>query len=203
MTIEGWSEKRLSEVAHVTSGGTPSKNTSEYWDNGTVPWIRTTEVQNSLITPDQAAIFISEAGLHNSSAKLFPKGTLLIAMIGQGKTRGQVGLLTFEASTNQNCAAIILEGTLLPEFYFYYFLSQYKNIRGLSNSAGQSNLSGALIKSLRVPVPPKKEQEKIAEVLSTWDKAITTTEKLLINSQQQKKALMQQLLTGKRRVKVL
>ena len=199
MVPSGWDVKNLSEIAIVTSGGTPSRTKPEYWEGGTVPWIRTTEVQNCILFPNDTQEYITENGLKNSSAKLVPAGTVLLAMIGQGKTRGQVALLKFEATTNQNCAAIIFYEDQEPEFHFNFLLSQYENIRGASNSAGQSNLSGALVKAIRVPVPPLNEQKKIAKILSTWDKAISTTEQLLANSRQQKKALMQQLLTGKKR----
>lgn len=200
MVPDGWDVQTLGEIALVASGGTPSRKKPEYWLNGTVPWIRTTEVQNCVLTSEDTQEYISELGLKNSSAKIMPAGTVLLAMIGQGKTRGQVALLNFHAATNQNCAAIIFNNKQEPIFHFNVLLSQYDNIRAMSNSAGQSNLSGALVKSIRVPVPPLKEQKKIAQILSTWDKAITTTEQLLTNSQQQKKALMQQLFTGKRRL---
>ncbi|MGI9281479.1 MAG: restriction endonuclease subunit S [Endozoicomonas sp.] len=199
MVPNGWDIKSLEDIAKVTSGGTPSKKHDEYWEDGNIPWIRTTEVQNCIINPEDTEVFITRLGLEKSSAKLFPKGTVLLAMIGQGKTRGQVALLNFEASTNQNCAAIIFNQEQHPAYYFNFLQSQYKNIRGYSNSAGQSNLSGGLVKSLKVPVPPLAEQKKIAKILTTWDKAITTTEKLIKASKQQKKALMQQLLTGKKR----
>lgn len=199
MAPEGWSIKQLGEIATVTSGGTPSRDNAEYWTNGSIPWIRTTEVQNCVLNFEDTQEFITELGLKSSSAKLLPEGTILLAMIGQGKTRGQVALLKFQATTNQNSAAIILNKDNDPEFYYNYLLSQYKNIRGASNSAGQSNLCGGLVKDIKVPVPPLAEQKKIAQILSTWDKAITTTEKLLENSQKQKQALMQQLLTGKKR----
>lgn len=200
MVPNGWSKKELGDIAHITSGGTPSREKIEYWANGTIPWIRTTEVQNCVLNLNDTKEFITELGLKKSSAKLVPAGSILLAMIGQGKTRGQVALLNFEASTNQNCAVIILNEDNDPVFYFNYLLSQYENIRGASNSAGQSNLSGALVKAIKVPVPPYFEQQKIAQILSTWDQSILTTEKLLENSQQQKKALMQQLLTGKKRL---
>src|SRR5690554_2564578 len=200
MIPKEWDIQPLSEIATVTSGGTPSRTKPEYWQNGTVPWIRTTEVQNCVLNPEDVKEYISEQGLKNSSAKLVPAGTILLAMIGQGKTRGQVAFLKFEASTNQNAATIVFNKDQEPEFHFNFLLSQYENIRGMSNSAGQSNLSGALVKAIKVPVPPLPEQKKIAQILSTWDKAITTTEQLLANSQQQKKALMQQLLTGKKRL---
>ncbi len=199
MLPSGWSIKQLGEIAKVTSGGTPSRESLEYWINGSIPWIRTTDVQNCVLNIEDTQEFITELGLKNSSAKLLPVGTILLAMIGQGKTRGQVALLKFQATTNQNSAAIILNKDNDPEFHFNYLLSQYQNIRGASNSAGQSNLSGGLVKEIKVPVPPLGEQKKIAKILSTWDNAIATTEKLLENSKKQKYALMQQLLTGKKR----
>ncbi|EFV2128960.1 TPA: restriction endonuclease subunit S [Escherichia coli] len=200
MVPKGWRFCKLADISRVTSGGTPNRAISEYWQNGTIPWIRTTEVQNCILQPEDAKEYISELGLRKSSAKLIPENTILLAMIGQGKTRGQIALLKFEAAINQNCAAIIFGKSQEPEFYYHYLLSQYENIRNLSNSAGQSNLSGALVKAINVLVPPYNEQKKIAQILSTWDKAISVTEKLLTNSQQQKKALMQQLLTGKKRL---
>lgn len=196
---KGWEIKSLGEIATISSGGTPSRNNMEYWKNGKIPWIRTTEVQNCILNEEDVQEFITEKGLKNSSAKLVPAGTILLAMIGQGKTRGQVAYLTFEASTNQNCATISFRREYDSKFYFQYLLSKYESIRGMSNSAGQSNLSGALVKSIKVPVPPLPEQIKIAEILSTWDNAIQTTEKQLTNSQQQKKALMQMLLSGEKR----
>ena len=199
MVPDGWKVRTIKDIAKVTSGGTPSRTIPTYW-GGNIPWVRTTEVQNCIIYEDDVQEFITDEGLRNSSAKLVPANTILLAMIGQGKTRGQTALLTFEATTNQNCAAIICNNDQEPEFYFNYLLSQYNNIRNLSNSAGQSNLSGGLVKSIKVPVPPLLEQKKIARILSTWDKAIETVEKLIENSQAQKKALMQQLLTGKRRL---
>ncbi|OOH86190.1 hypothetical protein BMT54_11260 [Pasteurellaceae bacterium 15-036681] len=196
----GWKIKTLGEIATISSGGTPSRNNLEYWKDGSIPWIRTTEVQNCILNEDDTQEFITEKGLKNSSAKIVPKGTLLLAMIGQGKTRGQVAYLNFEASTNQNCATITFGSDYEPKFYFQYLLSQYENIRALSNSAGQSNLSGTLVKAIKVPVPTLPEQIKIAETLSTWDNAIQATESLITNSQQQKKALMQMLLSGEKRV---
>ena len=200
MVPKGWESGVIEDIAKVSSGGTPSRNEKSYWDDGNIPWIRTTEVQNCVLNYEDTQEFITRKGLEGSSAKLVPSGTLLMAMIGQGKTRGQVALLNFEATTNQNCATILLKKNNSSEFYFNYLLSKYERIRNWSNSAGQSNLSGALVKSIPVMIPPFQEQQKIAKILSTWDKAISTTERLIDNSTQQKKALMQQLLTGKKRL---
>lgn len=197
MVPDGWSLSTIDEISSVSSGGTPSRKDNSYW-NGGIPWVTTAEVQFKVI--ECTAEKITEAGLANSSAKLFPIDTILMAMYGQGKTRGQVAKLGIEASTNQACAAIILKPGYHVDYYYQFLISQYENIREMSNSGGQENLSSGIVKSIQVPVPPLPEQKKIAQILSTWDKTITITEQLLANSQYQKKALMQQLLTGKKRL---
>ncbi|HCR3979517.1 TPA: restriction endonuclease subunit S [Citrobacter koseri] len=197
MVPKGWELSSIGKISDVSSGGTPSRNNEAYW-NGNIPWVTTAEVQFKII--EDTVEKITEEGLANSSAKLFPAGTILMAMYGQGKTRGQVAKLGIDASTNQACAAIVLHTGYEVDFYYQFLISQYENIREMANSGGQQNLSGGIVKSIPVPVPPLTEQKKIAEILSTWDKAISVTEKLLANSQQQKKALMQQLLTGKKRL---
>ena len=197
MVPEGWKVATIEDIAQVTSGGTPSRKNDNFW-GGDIPWVTTAEVQSNVI--DDTAEKITEAGLKSSSAKLFPVNTLLIAMYGQGKTRGKIAKLGIEAATNQACAAIIVKNEHHVDYYFQFLSGQYENLRDLSNDGGQKNLSAGIIKTFSVPVPPLPEQKKIAQILSTWDKAITTTEQLLANSQQQKKALMQQLLTGKKRL---
>ncbi|HAW0708494.1 TPA: restriction endonuclease subunit S [Escherichia coli] len=197
MVPKGWELSSIGKISDVSSGGTPSRNNEAYW-NGNIPWVTTAEVQFKII--EDTVEKITEEGLANSSAKLFPAGTILMAMYGQGKTRGQVAKLGIDASTNQACAAIVLHTGYEVDFYYQFLISQYENIREMANSGGQQNLSGGIVKSIPVPVPPLTEQKKIAKILSTWDKAISVTEKLLTNSQQQKKALMQQLLTGKKRL---
>jgi len=198
MIPEGWKNKKLTDFATVTSGGTPSRKNSVYW-NGDILWVTTGEILFNTILDTQEKITLE--GLKNSSAKLFPKGTLLIAMYGQGITRGKIAKLGIEASTNQACAAIMFKKGYDSEFYFQYFYSQYENLRKIGNASTQKNLNATLIKAIRTPVPPLFEQRKIARILSTWDKAIDVTEKLIKNSQAQKKALMQQLLLQKIRFK--
>ena len=100
-----WSTNKIEEISIVTSGGTPSRNVSDYW-NGDIPWVTTSLVDFNVI--NQAEEFITQVGLDNSSAKLFPKDTILMAMYGQGITRGKVAILGIDATTNQACAAIKL-----------------------------------------------------------------------------------------------
>ena len=198
MVPSDWKQGIIDDIATVSSGGTPSRAKDSYWTDGLIPWVTTAEVKFGTITDTEQKI--TEEGLKNSSAKLFPKDTILMAMYGQGKTRGQVAKLGIEASTNQACAALQLCEGFDVDYYYQYLMSQYENIRELANSGGQQYLSGGIVKGINIPIPPLLEQQKIAKILSTWDKAISTTERLIENSTQQKKALMQQLLTGKRRL---
>lgn len=200
MLPKGWSWSTLGEIARITSGGTPDRSKPEYW-GGDVPWVTTGEIQFNTITA--TAEKITDSGLQNSSAKLFPLGTLLMAMYGQGKTRGQVAKLGIEASTNQACAAIQLQGNHDTDFYFQYLSSQYQALRELGNAGTQKNLNGGIIKSMVVPVPPYGEQRRIAQILSIWDQAIATAERLLANRLECTSDLMRAMLSGRRRFRGL
>lgn len=197
MVSDGWKISTLGEISKISSGGTPSRSNRAYW-GGNIAWVTTAEVRFNTIFDTEEKI--TELGLEESSAKVYPINTILMAMYGQGKTRGQVAMLGIEATTNQACAAIGLNENYDPNYYFQFLLSRYKHIRNLSNNGGQQNLSAEIVKSIQIPIPPLLEQKKISQILSTWNKAITTAEKLLENSRIQKQALMQQMLTGKKRL---
>ncbi len=196
MLPEGWHRTTLGEIALITSGGTPDRSKPDYW-GGDIPWVTTGEIQFNTITDTTEKI--TTAGLRNSSAKLFPPGTLLMAMYGQGKTRGQVAKLGIEAATNQACGAILFSESSEPDFYFQYLSWQYEELRELGNAGTQKNLSGGILKTVAVPVPPRREQCRIAKILSTWDEAIASTQRLLANSQRRKHDLTSSLLSGRRR----
>lgn len=196
MLPKAWRRSTLGEIAHITSGGTPDRSRPDYW-GGDVPWVTTGEIQFNTIT--DTAEKITAAGLQNSSAKLFPPGTLLMAMYGQGKTRGQVAKLSIEAATNQACAAIQLRDKHDVDFYFQYLTSQYEELRELGNAGTQKNLNGGIIKGLDVPVPPYGEQRRIAQILSTWDQAIVAAERVVANSQHQRLGLTQTLISDRSR----
>ena len=193
-----WEVKKLGDLADVTSGGTPDRKNDAYW-NGDIPWITTSLIDFKDI--EQAEEFITEEGLMNSAAKMFEPGTILLALYGQGKTRGKVGLLRIKAATNQACAAITVEnGKLQNSFLFHHLVGKYDSIRALSNTGSQDNLSGALIKSIPVPVPSLPEQRAIANLLSTWDRTIQLTTKLIVQKELRKTWLMQVLLSGMKRL---
>lgn len=194
---DDWDVKQLGELSSVSAGGTPSRSNANYW-GGDIPWITTTEIDFRLITESEQ--FITSLGLKNSAAKLMPAGALLMALYGQGKTRGKVGVLGFEAATNQACAAIILKKGYSREYAFHYLASQYDEIRKLSNTGNQENLNGALVRSIPVLLPPLSEQSAIATALSDVDALLSSLDALIAKKRDIKQAAMQQLLTGKTRL---
>ncbi|WP_217564644.1 restriction endonuclease subunit S [Vibrio cholerae] len=189
----------IGDIAKVTSGGTPSRTNIDYW-NGEIPWVTTSQIDFQDITKSDE--FISELGLKNSSAKIFPKGTILMALYGQGITRGRVSILGIDATTNQACAAIIVNKQVANNRYTFYALqSKYDQIRALSNDGGQRNLSGSLIKELPICLPSVQEQQKIADFLTAVDTKInqlTEKHRLL---KEYKKGVMQQIFSQQLRFK--
>ncbi|MCW3789249.1 restriction endonuclease subunit S [Plebeiibacterium sediminum] len=193
-----WEAKKIEEIATVSSGGTPSRTKPNYW-NGNIPWITTSLIDfNRIKTAEE---FITEDGLSNSSAKLFPKSTILMAMYGQGKTRGKVGILDVEASTNQACAALKIKNKFHVDFVFNYLAKDYEKIRNLANDGGQQNLSAGLIKSLKIKTPSLSEQIKLANFLVVIDKRIQTQNKIIEHQESLMKGMMQQIFSQQLRLK--
>jgi type I restriction enzyme S subunit len=192
-----WEVKRISDIASVGSGGTPSRGIAAYW-GGSIPWVTTSQIDFGVIT--QAEQFITEDGLNNSAAKVLPAGTLLMALYGQGKTRGKVGVLGIPASTNQACASIQLQKGVSQEFILLYLASRYEEIRNSSNSGSQENLNGNIVKQIPIAFPPANEQHSIAVALSDVDAMLNTLDRLIAKKRDLKQAAMQQLLTGKTRL---
>lgn len=193
-----WAVSKIDEIASVTSGGTPSRANSDYWD-GDIPWVTTSLVDFNVI--HSAEEFITKEGVHNSSAKLFPKDTILMAMYGQGITRGKVAILGIEATTNQACCAIKLKDSFDTQFIFQNLMNRYDEIRDLSNDGGQKNLSAGIIKDIIVTYPSREEQTKIASFLSTMDEKISQlTQKHELLSQY-KQGMMQKLFNRQIRFK--
>jgi len=191
-----WSVAKLGDIARVTSGGTPSRKEPSYW-GGNVPWVSTGLIDfNTIHEVDE---YITSNGVDNSSAKVFPKGTVLMAMFGQGVTRGKVARLGMDSAFNQACVAIVPKNGLSQEYLFQYLRHHYNDIRGLSNSGSQANLNAALIKSISVVIPTKEEIREIVHLAKLWDQHIQETTRLLKLKRRLKRGLMQQLLTGRRR----
>ena len=163
-----WQIKRLGEVCFTTSGGTPNRSQSKYY-SGNIPWVKSGELNKGLITDTEEKI--SEEAIKNSSAKLFPKGTLLIALYGA--TIGKLAFLGIDAATNQAVCGIFKNENINSN-YLYHFLYFKKPILAKQSIGGaQPNISQGILKSLEIPLPPFSEQlaivSKIEELLSDLD----------------------------------
>lgn len=158
--LNAWPKKPIGEVFKVTTGGTPSRSNALFW-HGNIPWVKTGEVNYSVIESTEECI--TTMGLNGSAAKLCPPGSVLIALYGQGPTRGRVGMLGIEAAVNQACAVIHPNSEFDPWFVYYYLAGNYLALRAMAQGAAQPNLNLAMIKSFNIPTPTL-EQQKIAVV---------------------------------------
>ena len=144
----------------VVSGGTPNRNVSEFWNNGSIRWVKTTELQNNVICNTDEKI--TQAGLDNSSAKIIPPNTVLIAMYGQGKTRGMTGYTSIECATNQACACILPCEQFNQNYLWRYMILSYDKLRDMAKGGNQPNLNIGIIKNFPVLKPPIELQNDFA-----------------------------------------
>lgn len=157
----GWIISQLEEVAQWGSGGTPSRTKPEYY-GGKIPWIKTGELGQKYITDTEEKI--TELGLKNSSAKLFKKGSVAIAMYGA--TIGKTSILGIDATTNQACAVgFPIDGVVTSDYLYYYLCSQKESFINSGQGGAQPNISQGIIKSWAIPLAPLHEQKRIAEKL--------------------------------------
>ena len=154
-----WAWASIGQCFQVAVGATPSRKEPSYW-GGTVPWVSSGEVRFERIAATRECI--SEAGLNNSSTRMNPVGSVLLGMIGEGKTRGQVAILGIPATNNQNCAAIwVSETDIPPEFVYYWLWSRYDETRRGSSGNNQPALNKTLVEAMPLPVPPVSEAREI------------------------------------------
>ena len=142
----------------MKSGGTPRRDNNKYWNSNDIPWLKTGEVCNQVLIASEE--YISFEGCKNSSAKKLPINTVLIAMYGEGKTKGQTGYLRFEATTNQACCAMICDNEFESTFLYYFLRLNQSEIARLANGGAQPNLSKELIENIRIIKPRSKDISK-------------------------------------------
>lgn len=174
---DNWEIKKLGEVCETGAGGTPLKAHKDYYEGGTIPWLLSGEVSQGDIF--EAKNFITKKGLENSSAKLFPPNTVLVAMYGA--TAGQVGILRFKAATNQAVCGILPNNKTIPEYIFYCFLSKKDELVAQAAGGAQPNISQIKIKNTKIPLPSLPEQQRIVSIL---DKAFTAIARAKANAEQ-------------------
>lgn len=156
---ENWSVQLIEEfVDDMKNGGTPKRGEPDYWDNGTIPWLKTGEINNNIIIKSEE--HITELGLKNSSAKLLPINSIIMALYGKG-TAARIGLLKHEATTNQACCAMICNDFNKTLFLYLFLLFNQKEIENLASGSVQQNLSKDLIANLELVVPPIELIEKL------------------------------------------
>lgn len=159
---ESWEEKTLKDICKISSGGTPSRKVIEYY-KGNIPWVKTGEIKWNYLEDSEEKI--TEEAINNSSAKLFPAGAVLVAMYGQGLTRGRASILNIDAATNQAVCALIPSETINNVFLYYYFMCNYWKFREMAFGGNQPNFSGTMISKFAIMLPKLKEQQEIVRIL--------------------------------------
>lgn len=172
-----WVVEPLDMHHTVASGTTPARRNPQYWDDGVVPWVKTAEVNYCVISSTEEKL--SVAAINDGAAKIFPSGTLLLAMYGQGVTRGKVALLGVDAACNQACAAITSTDGVVDVKYLYHFLTaRYDEVRELAHGGQQQNLNLDLVRAIPVLYPPdKREQAAVVSVLDACDTKLALHER--------------------------
>ncbi len=182
-----WRIRTVEDVCvRVTSGGTPSRSRHDFYLDGVWPWVKTQELQDTWI--DQTDERITEEAVANSSAKVLPANTILLAMYGA--TVGQLGILRRPMTCNQACCAMVVAPARADfRFVFYQLRHSRSQLKSLATGAAQQNLSGALIRSLRLPFPPLPEQRAIASVLGALDDKIDLNRRMCQTLEEMARAL--------------
>jgi type I restriction enzyme S subunit len=169
---EGWRWVKLGDICKTTSGGTPHRGNSNFY-GGSIPWVKSGELNDTIIVETEEAI-TSEA-LRSSSAKIFNKGTLLVAMYGA--TVGKLGILGINAATNQAVCAIFTSEIIDRDYLFFHLLCERQNLLKMSFGGAQPNISQAVIRNLEIPLPPIAEQKRLVAILNDRFAAIETARK--------------------------
>ncbi|MBI5285323.1 MAG: restriction endonuclease subunit S [Chloroflexi bacterium] len=192
-TVEGWSTVAAGDLLRVETGATPLRSRAAYY-GGDVPWVTSGALNRPFI--DHAEECITELALKESNAKVFPAGTLLVAMYGEGKTRGKTSELRIPAATNQACAALLFGPTTLElRPYVKLFLQEhYNDLRGTSSGGVQPNLNLSLIRSIQLPVPPLAEQHRIVAEVERRLSFVEKLEAVVDDAQKRAAALRQSIL---------
>lgn len=161
---EGVEYKKLGEVAMLYTGATPNTSIKEYWENGTIPWMSSGEVNNKIITKTEK--FITQQGYDSCSTTFVLPEAVVIALAGQGKTRGLVALTKIKLCTNQSLCSIVPSDKLLSSYLYHYLSSKYQHLRKISSGDGtRGGLNLKMISNYEIPIPPLPIQEEIVRIL--------------------------------------
>lgn len=190
---KGWEKKKIGAFTNVGTGSTPSRQKMAEYYGGSIPWVKTTEVQNGDIFRTEE--HLTEQALRETSCSLYPVGTILLAMYGQGRTRGQVGYLRMDAATNQACAAIH-PSTHNQTFIFQQLRFLYDSIRALGRGGNQENLNLSLVRGIELVLPPNDIQDAFVAIAEKVETLKTQYQQSLADIEVLYGSLSQQAFTG-------
>ncbi len=192
---EGVEMKTLGELGKCYAGATPSTKNSSYWKNGIIPWMSSGEVHQGIVT--HTASFITQKGYNNASTRMLPVGTVVIALAGQGKTRGSVAITAIELCTNQSlCGVVIDDVNILNKYIYFYLKTRYNDLRRISSGDGtRGGLNLKMIGSYNIPVLSLSEQSRIVSILDTFEASIANLEAQLELREKQYEYYRNKLLT--------
>ena len=193
MVPKGWQKYAVGELC---TSIVPGRNKPKVFD-GDIPWVTTPEINGRYIPSKLQVNYVSTTALSDAGGKIVPKGAVVMAAVGE---LGLIAITSEPVVLNQQLHAFVCSKLVNNEFLAYWLTTQKPYMESIASKTTIPYMNKTNCESIPVLLPPLAEQFKIAQILSTWDKAISVTEKLLANSQQQKKALMQQLLTGQKRL---
>ncbi|APA82773.1 restriction endonuclease subunit S [Francisella tularensis] len=191
---EEWVEKKLGDTSTIVGGGTPDTTNDELW-NGNIQWFTPTEIKSKYV--HNSIRTISELGLKKSSAKLLPKGTLLLS---SRATVGDIGIAVNKCATNQGFQSLIVKKQNDNIFLYNWIIKNKKEFIKRASGSTFLEISKKEIEKIKINLPTLPEQQKIADCLSTWDEAIETQKSLIENKKLYKKGMMQKLFNGKLKV---
>ncbi len=193
---DDWEQRKVSEVAEIVAGGTPSTKISSYWEPKEVPWLSSGEVHKKFITFTDN--MISQEGMNNSSAKMIKENSVLIALAGQGKTRGTVAINRIPLTTNQSIAAMTFNDDIVPEFVFCNLENRYDEIRKMSSGDGaRGGLNKQLVGDIEIPYTSFEEQKKIGTYFEQLDNLVTLHQRKCDELVELKKYMLQNMFPQK------
>ena len=165
----------LGDVCIIQSGGTPSRSNLDYWKNGTISWVKISDIKDKYLNFTEE--YITYEGLKNSSAKIFSKGTILYTIFA---TLGEVSILNIEAATNQAIAGIkLVDENVYNDFLYYYLVSKKEEVNNRGRGVAQNNINLSMLKNIEIEMPNLEKQRKIANVLDKVNKIINKRQQQL------------------------
>jgi type I restriction enzyme S subunit len=194
---DSWEVAELGNIGKIGNGSTPKRSDESYWKNGTTPWITSTQIHD--VTIKQAHEFVTDKARKECHLPLVPRGSIVVAITGQGKTLGNAAILAIDACINQHLAYVnIKHESVYPQFVLFYLQSKYDFLRGVSSAGGSTKgaLTCSFLKTMKIPIPPSDEQIAIAELLLACEEKCRLLENEIAVLDELFRAMLEELTGG-------